>query len=139
MFQPKPYILLIDDDEDDLELLSSSLELSGLLIKVFNAGDKAITYLDSKTQALPALIILDYNMPRINGEQVLRLLKSNEYTKNIPVIMYSTAISPIFKQAVLNLGAHACYTKPFSYSEFKTQVSLFKSLAFSSPPFKFMK
>jgi CheY-like chemotaxis protein len=131
MFPPKPYILLIDDDEDDLEILSSSLELLGLGIKVFNAGDKALTYLNLISWAPPALIILDYNMPRINGEQVLLLLKSNAYTRDIPVIMYSTTMSPIFKQAIQDMGALACFTKPTTYSELKTQVGLFRDLAFS--------
>lgn len=134
IFQPKPCILLIDDDEDDMELLSSSLEMLGLSIIILNAGDKAIDYLNLKKGSLPALIILDYNMPRINGEQVLLLLKSNTYTKDIPVIMYSTSMSPVFKNAIVDLGALACITKPSAYSEFIAQVALFREIAYSYTP-----
>jgi CheY-like chemotaxis protein len=133
-----PYILLIDDDEDDLEILSSSLKLLGLNIKIFNAGDKALAYLNSKIGALPILIILDYNMPRINGEQVLLLLKSNAYTRNIPVIMYSTTMSAIFEHAIIDLGAMACFTKPSSYSDFKKQAGLFRDLAVLFTPVTIM-
>jgi DNA-binding response OmpR family regulator len=129
-----PYILLIDDDEDDMELLSSSLELAGLSIKILNAGDKVMNYLNLKIGPLPALIILDYNMPRINGEQVLLLLKSNTYTKDIPVIMYSTTMSPVFKNAIIDMGALACFIKPSTYSEFTTQVALFRDITYSTIP-----
>jgi len=132
MLNSLPYILLIDDDEDDMELLSSSLELAGLSIKRLNAGDKAMNYLNLKIGPLPALIILDYNMPRINGEQVLILLKSNTYTRNIPVIMLSTTMSPVFKNAIIDLGAMACFTKPSTYSEFITQVALFRDIAYAT-------
>ena len=127
-------ILIVDDDEDDLEILSSSLELAGLSIKILNAGDKAMNYLNLKIGPLPALIILDYNMPRINGEQVLLLLKSNTYTKDIPVIMYSTSMSPVFKNAIIDMGALACFTKPSTYSEFTTQVALFRDITYSTIP-----
>jgi CheY-like chemotaxis protein len=133
-----PYILIIDDDEDDLEILASSLKLLGVHIKIFNAGDKAIAYLNSKTVVLPALIILDHNMPRINGEQVLLILKSNLITKDIPVIIYSTTNSPIFKNAIVDLGALDCFTKPSTYSELTTQVGLFRDLAVSFTPVKLM-
>jgi CheY-like chemotaxis protein len=138
MFQPKPYILLIDDDEDDLEILSSSLQPLGIKIKIFYNGDKAIHFINSITGALPTLIILDYNMPRINGDQVLLLLKSNERTRNIPVIMYSTTLSPIFQNAIIDLGALACFTKPINYLDFTTQVGLFRDIAFSFTPVKVM-
>jgi DNA-binding response OmpR family regulator len=131
MFKPQPYIILIDDDEDDLETLSSSLQLAGVRVKTFDSGKKALSYLNLMIEELPSLIILDYNMPRINGQQVLILLKGHHNTMNIPVVMYSTSISLVFKKVLLQLGALDCFVKPTSHSEFKSQVALFKDLASS--------
>jgi len=81
MDHSRPYVMLIDDDEDDLELMSSSLELAGIRIKNFNSGIKALFYLSllSSDMDLPSLIIMDYNMPKSNGQQILLLLKSRNF------------------------------------------------------------
>jgi CheY-like chemotaxis protein len=133
MSELQPYILLIDDDEDDIEILSSSLELEGFKIKAFNAGDDAIEYLKliTNTEELPSLIILDYNMPRINGEQVLILLKGDNAIKHIPVALYSTGLSKVCMKALLDLGAFSCLIKPNNVSEFTFQVLVFKEIALS--------
>jgi DNA-binding response OmpR family regulator len=129
---PGPYIVLIDDDEDDVELLTSSLELQGINVKSFNAGDAAINYLKviTGTQKQPSLIILDYNMPRVNGEQVLILLKGDDTIKHIPVAIYTTSLSTITMNALLDLGAHSCFIKPNNYKEFVSQVLVFNEIVF---------
>jgi DNA-binding response OmpR family regulator len=126
-----PYIMLIDDDPDDLEMLSSSLELSGISSKTFDTAEKAILHLALAPGILdlPCLIILDYNLPRINGDQTLVLLKTNKYTQHIPVVIYSTTVSDVLRKALMKLGTLNCFEKPFSYSEFKIQVETFKQLA----------
>jgi CheY-like chemotaxis protein len=110
------------------------LEPLGIKVKTFNASNEALNYLNQipGIAKLPSLIILDYNMPKINGEQVLHLIKSNKSIKNIPVVMYSTSVSPLFKKTIIDLGAIACFTKAFTYAAFCAQVILFKDLAFSS-------
>jgi response regulator RpfG family c-di-GMP phosphodiesterase len=62
----QPWILLIDDDEDDLELFSSGLEMKGVKVKAFDSSTKALFYLTLREgdMELPSLIILDYNMPK---------------------------------------------------------------------------
>jgi DNA-binding response OmpR family regulator len=126
-----PYVMLIDDDPDDLEILSSCLELSGIRIKTFESAEKAVFHLalTSGIRDLPCLIILDYNLPRVNGQQTLVLIKSNKYTGHIPVVIYSTTISGVLKKALIELGALDCFVKPFSYAAFKAQVEVFKRLA----------
>ena len=134
--EPWPYILLIDDDEDDLEMLSSSLEGLGVKTRSFESGEKALFYLQliSDTAKLPVMVILDYNMPGMNGQQILISIKTNNVTKDIPVVMYSTCIPFFTKKAQLDLGALNCYIKPFSYIDFTTQVGIFKDLAYSFMP-----
>jgi two-component system, chemotaxis family, response regulator Rcp1 len=99
MYEQQPYVLLIDDDEDDLEVFSSGLELKGTRVKTFTSSSKALFYLTlmSGTMELPSLIILDYNMPKKNGHQVLLALKANRDTENIPVVLYSTNMSLLLK------------------------------------------
>ena len=66
-----PSIVLIDDDEDDREILSSALQLQGCTVRTFDEGARAIEALKlvKRPQDLPSLIILDYNMPGMNGER----------------------------------------------------------------------
>ena len=95
-----PYILLIDDDEDDLEMLSSELEKKGIKVKTFDSSTKALFYLTlvSGNMELPSLIIMDYNMPARNGYDVLLSIKNNNETKYIAVVFYSTDIPGFLNQ-----------------------------------------
>ena len=131
MSEHLPYILLIDDDDDDREMLSTALELKGIKTRSFESGEKALYFLKLilDTSNLPTLIILDYNMPRINGEQMLLLIKGNKEIRNIPVVMYSTHMSTLFKKALIDLGAFNCFIKPITYLEFNARVQQFKDLA----------
>jgi len=134
MYEPKPYILLVDDDADDLEMLSGSLELAGIRTKSFSSACNAISYLDfvSDTLQVPLLIITDYKMPGITGKQFLETVKQNPATSEIPVVFYSTGMTPPLETALLASGASACFSKPWSYQESLTQIEIFKKLA-SSP------
>jgi len=129
----RPYVILIDDDEDDLELMSSSLELAGIRIKIFNSGIKALIYFSllSSDMDLPSLIIMDYNMPKSNGHQILLLLKSRKDLKNIPVVMYSTLFTDDRKKQLYDLGALDCFIKPWAYHGLIKQAGIFRNLAYS--------
>jgi len=133
MYEPKPYILLVDDDAEDLELLSASLELAGIRTKSFSSACNAISYLDFVTDTLqaPLLIISDYNMPGITGQQFLETVRQNPATHEIPVVIYSTGMTPPLEETLLASGASACLSKPWSYQESLTQIERFKKLACS--------
>jgi CheY-like chemotaxis protein len=133
MPEPRPYILLIDDDSDDLEMFSSELEKKGLRVKTFDSSTNALFYLKLMfdIQQLPSLIIMDYNMPKRNGYQVLQLIKDNKDTKNIPVVMYSTSMSAILKTQLGDAGALHCFNKPWTTKELYNQVQIFHELASS--------
>jgi CheY-like chemotaxis protein len=128
-----PSIILIDDDEDDRQMLSSALQLHGCSVRTFDAGDRAIEALKllKHAQDVPSLIILDYNMPGMNGEEVLRILKEEQLIKDVPVIVYSTGLSSLFEKALLNRGAYRGMVKSWSYKEFTEQVLEFKAIACS--------
>lgn len=133
MSEPLFQILLIDDDEDDLEIMSSSLALHGVRTKCFDSGEKALLYLKliEDVSDQPVLIILDYNMPRVNGQQMLVLLKGTKLIKDIPVVMYSTAISAVLKKDLSELGAFESFRKPDSYRGIQVQTAIFKDLVHS--------
>ena len=66
---------------------------------------------------LPCLIVLDLNMPKLNGTQTLQLLKTDSRFKDIPVIIYSTSLNPQERNKCLKLGAHSYVNKPVSFTE----------------------
>jgi CheY-like chemotaxis protein len=112
-------ILIGEDDPDDQELLKevfSSIESSYSLIFTSN-GLQLLSYLKSSIdKQLPGLIILDYNMPGLNGAEILKELSNNEY-KDIPKIIWSTSGSETYKNICLELGASDYIVKPSRISD----------------------
>lgn len=112
-------ILIGEDDPDDQELLKevfSSIESSYSLIFTSN-GSQLLSYLkNSIDKQLPGLIILDYNMPGLNGAEILKELSNNEY-KDIPKIIWSTSGSETYKNICLELGASDYIVKPSRISD----------------------
>jgi len=133
MHEPLPYILMIDDDEDDLEMFSSALQKKGIKVKSFDSSTKALFYLTlmSGNRELPSLIIMDYNMPKKNGQQVLSLIKSNDDTKEIPVVIYSTNMPDLLRNRLSDAGALDCFSKPWSHQEYNKLVEILQKLTYS--------
>jgi CheY-like chemotaxis protein len=133
MPETRPCIFLIDDDQDDLDMLSTSLEPHGIKIKTFASGYIAMSYFEvaAVVAELPSLIIIDYNMPLLNGLETLAMIKNKETLKHIPVVMYSTVINPLFETSARKFGAYACERKAASLVDFEEQVSCFADLAYS--------
>lgn len=118
--QTYPQILIADDDPEDvfiMEMMCKELAFSEH-IHFVQDGVVALEYLDALLEnPLPALIILDLNMPRLTGTQTLELLKQHTRYHNIRVIIYSTFLNEIQKQQCINLGAEAFVIKPDTYEE----------------------
>ena len=90
-------VIYADDDPDDLELVIEAFQqfASHVRLQVFNDGVSALSYL-SKLSALsgvPCLIILDINMPRLDGRECLRKIREHHMLKNVPVVLFTTSIS----------------------------------------------
>lgn len=130
MNEYKP-ILLVDDDEEDRMLILEAFNEIGApdAVHFETNGEEAITYLENNPDRLPTLIILDLNMPRMNGTQTLRYLKSNERYRDITVIIYSTSVNPLERQTCMELGAHSYVVKPALYQESLATVSHFNNLS----------
>lgn len=121
MKRKSPPILMVDDDEEDRLLLRDVFEELGYghLIHFEENGEEAIHYLQGcmESKDLPCLVILDLNMPKLNGHQTLEYIKSRPQLKDITVIIYSTSLNPLERDECLALGAHSYVVKPSTYNE----------------------
>ena len=112
---PSKFILLGEDDADDQEMLKevfTSIDISFVLFFV-NNGKEVLSDLEKlQDDQMQCLIVLDYNMPGLNGADILRELGTNERYKNIPKVVWSTAESEKFKKICLELGAADYVIKP---------------------------
>lgn len=124
-------ILIADDDFEDKELIAEALNEVGMpdCMHFVENGEEVMTYLESLPAAhLPKLVVLDLNMPRLSGSQVLNLIKKDDRFKHITVVMYSTSINPVEKKSCMKAGAHSYVTKPSLYKESLQTAEYFKNL-----------
>ena len=128
-------ILVADDDADDRAILLDAMtELeAGQVLYFAQNGEEALRILgkDFNANYKPALIILDLNMPKLNGTETLRRIKSDDRYKTVPVIIYSTSLNPMEKEKCMLLGAHSYITKPVTFKESMDTARSF--LAFCEP------
>lgn len=116
-------LFLVDDDPDDRDIFKEAVAQCRPDTEVAFAdnGVDAINLL-SKAQSHPDVIFLDYNMPKMNGLEFLRLLKANSSTKNIPTVMYSTSGDREQQKLILLLGADHYMKKTVSFLDLCQQL-----------------
>lgn len=115
---PPKYFLYADDDYDDRQNLTdmvASIDQDLKIICVEN-GIEVINYLSSleERDVLPCFILLDINMPVMDGFKTLELLKSKNFLKSVPVILFTTSSHSRDKELGRRLGAEEFISKPFS-------------------------
>ena len=126
------HLLLVDDDEDDryfMQLTFRELKWSHRL-KLVESAQSMLSYLTHlvSASAYPSLILLDYNMPKMNGEEALKLLKGDNRFKSIPVVLYSTAMTETLRSRLIALGAAACYQKSITITQSKRLAQSLKTI-----------
>ena len=118
---PKQKIILFaDDDLDDQELLKEAfLKIDDqLIIHTETTGKDALIFLEQcSDQDLPGLIILDYNIPDMNGAEIFELINSNIRYRNIVKVVWSTSNSPLYRQICKDAGIDHYFEKPQRYQE----------------------
>lgn len=131
------YFLYADDDLDDAHIMLEFMQNIGSDLKVIvhKNGAEVIDFLLSlkSHEVLPCFILLDINMPQMNGFATLKTLKSNKQFRTIPVIMYSTSSSVIDIEKSNQLGAARFCTKPFSLGDIEKMVEEFVDLCHDLP------
>ena len=125
-------ILLVEDDPKDVELTLTALEEYNLANEVFVVGDgvDALDYLHcrgafaTRTRENPAVMLLDLKLPKVDGLEVLRAIKSDEKLKIIPVVVLTSSREEKDMVASYQLGVNAYVVKPVAFTDFVTAVKL---------------
>jgi len=123
------HILLVEDNEGDILLTSEALEDGKILNKlsVVRDGREAIDFLDKKKDFIgastPDLILLDVNLPKMNGHEVLKYIKQHKALKQIPVIMLTTSSSQEDIDNSYQNYANCYITKPIEVGDFMKAVN----------------
>jgi CheY-like chemotaxis protein len=121
-----PLVLMADDDDDDCLLARDAFQVSGIpgLIHFVGDGMELLNFI-SGSPTLPSIILLDLNMPRKNGHQTLKEIKSNPSFKRIPIVILTTSLEEDDKSFCRKEGAVSFITKPSSFGEW---VEIMRSL-----------
>lgn len=116
----KHLVLYADDDKDDIRFVEEAFSENILNVELVTVedGQKAIDYLNrlSVLDANPCLIILDVNMPRLNGKEALLHIREMDRFKNTPVVLFTTSSFPQDKQFAMKHGA-GFITKPLNHRQ----------------------
>lgn len=120
-------IVIVDDIPENLQLLSNFLKNTGYRVRPFTKGSLAIKALEQESTNL---ILLDVNMPEMNGYDFCTIVKENPKTKNIPIIFISALTETFDKVKAFKVGGVDYITKPFQYEEVlarvKTHLTLYE-------------
>jgi CheY-like chemotaxis protein len=115
-------ILLIEDDEVDILTVERALKYHRIdnALLVFRDSEQAVEYIE--TGPRPFLTILDLNMPRMNGLEVLERIRSNPALNDVPVIILTTSSEDSDVLCCYRAGIAGYFVKPVDYDEFLTMV-----------------
>ncbi len=116
----KDTILVVDDIPNNVSVLFSFLSKSGFKVLIAQDGKRA---LQTAEQAHPDLILLDVMMPGLDGFEVCKILKSQEHTKDIPVIFMTALVDTVDKLKGFQLGATDYLTKPVQHEEVLARIT----------------
>jgi CheY-like chemotaxis protein len=113
-------ILLVEDDDVDVLITRrafSELKVTNELVHKVDGRD-ALEYLRDKSSSMPCVILLDLNMPRMNGFEFLKIVKADDVLKKIPVVVLTTSTDGQDVIDSFNLGIAGYVVKPVNYMEF---------------------
>ncbi|HEX2082746.1 MAG TPA: response regulator [Xanthomonadaceae bacterium] len=120
-------ILLVEDNLDDIELTRIAFAEAGLdsRLDVVRDGAEALDYLfargayaDRDPGKLPAIVLLDLNLPKLDGREVLQAIRANEATRNLPVVVLTTSTEPFDVDVSYGMGANSYIRKPVDFERF---------------------
>lgn len=121
MPEHEPRILLVDDSDDDIFLVREAFRESGVAHRfdAISDGEKALDYLRENLQARPDVVLLDVNMPRFSGFDVLEWVQSDPALREIPVVMLTTSEQPEDVRRATEGGACEYYRKPVEFGQLR--------------------
>jgi len=118
-----PYLLIVDDDQDDLDIFTEAFvrDIPGYHVEHATGGKAVLQFLE-KAPELPVVLILDYQMPDLNGPDVLRHLAANPRYKRLTKVMWSTSRRVKDMEDCKKLGAAHYLIKPSDNKELKNMI-----------------
>jgi two-component system response regulator len=125
-------ILLVEDNASDAEMTINALQKSGLANKLLRLKDGAEAldfifaegvYAGRNMEVKPKVILLDLKMPKVNGIEVLQKIRSDERTKNIPVVMLTSSKEDPDIKKCYELGVNSYVVKPVEFEEFQKAIT----------------
>jgi len=120
-------ILLVEDNPDDVELTRIAFREAKVAnhLVVVNDGAEALDYLfargaygDRNPDDLPSIVLLDLNLPKVDGREVLQAIRGNERTRSLPVVVLTTSTEPFDVEASYALGVNSYIQKPVDFERF---------------------
>ena len=120
-------ILLVEDNPDDVELTRLAFDEAKIANQLAVVGDgaEALDYLfargrfaDRDPADLPSLVLLDLNLPKIDGREVLQAIRANEATRALPVVVLTTSTEPFDVEATYALGVNSYIQTPVDFEQF---------------------
>lgn len=122
-------ILLVEDNRSDIDLTIRALSKANILNDLIIAedGQEALDILignDSQTKptTLPALVLLDINLPKVDGFDVLRAIRQNKFTHNQTVVILTSSTEERDMKLAYDLGANSYIRKPVDFNQFSTVI-----------------
>ena len=130
----KPFdILLIEDDIDDVDLLKDALLDNNVSyqMEVIMEGDKVFNYLSS-AEILPEIIVMDLNLPKTDGKEILQEIRSSSSLLEIPIVVLTTSSSPEDIDYCTKMGISKFITKPATIDGWNSTIDSIVNVASSS-------
>ena len=118
--EPKFLILVVDDAADNLAVISLALQQQGYTVVTAGNGEDAITV---ATQTHPNLILMDINLPALDGLAATRRIRQNEALRDVPVIAITAFGTEGFQRAAYDAGVAGYLTKPFDFDRMNQLVA----------------
>jgi CheY-like chemotaxis protein len=127
MIKNKP-ILLVEDDMIDAMTVKRALKELNVINPVHSVenGEEALEYLNDNSKEAPGIILLDLNMPRMNGIEFLKIAKNDDSLKHIPVVVLTTSLEEMDRVDTFNLGIAGYMVKPVDYKQFVDVIKAIK-------------
>ena len=125
MRNSKPILLVEDDNVDAMSVQRAlnELEVRNELVRKVD-GKKALEYLATASNEKPCIILLDLNMPKMNGFEFLKILKANDLLKKIPVVVLTTSGDKTDIVESFKLGVAGYMVKPVDYKDFVKKIGV---------------
>lgn len=135
--KPHEHILLIEDDDVDTMTVRRALKDLGATypLDCMTNGEEGLEFLRDSTKVLPGLILLDLNMPRMNGIEFLTEMKADPALKHIPVVVLTTSKEETDRVALFKHSVAGYMIKPVDYQQFVEIMRVIRDYWMNSEPY----